>query len=116
MQGTAVRAVVAALLGALVVFVGAGLLSLTAGLLVVAAAVGWGAGVAVRAAAPPARRRTLAVGIAMAALVGGFGATWALSRTSGGTLDPVGLAAETLGLVAPLALVIGAIAARIGSR
>ena len=114
MQSPTRRAAVAGLAGALLVAILAGPVYLTAGLLVVAGLVGWGVGLALRGGAETqGRHRTIAVGVAPTAVVLGLLGAWAFSLTTGGMLDPLGFVAETMGLLAPLQLLIaGAVAAR----
>jgi hypothetical protein len=102
--------VLAAVGGAALVFACAGPLSMTAGLLVVGLVVGWAAG----SGAPG--RRGLAVGVALGTTVAGLLAAWAWSRLEGGTLDPLDLYGRTLGPVAPLTLLLAAIAGWASAR
>lgn len=96
--------------GALLVAACAGPLSMTAGLLVVALVVGWGAG-----SAAPARRGA-AIAAALLAVVLGLLGAWAWSRLQGGTLDPLDLLARTFGLLAPPIPILAALAAWVTAK
>lgn len=83
-----------------------GVLLITAGLIAVAGLGGWAIAVAVRAggldAVAPSRRRALAVGLAVAAVLAGQLGLWLFARYEGGVLGPVDYLAETFELLVPL--------------
>lgn len=116
MQGPRLRLLLATVLGAVLVFVLAGLLYLTAGLIVVAGVVGWGTAVAVRRDATPRADRLLAVGGTLVALTLGLVGAWAMGVSSGGTLGPLEFVVDVFGVLAPLIYVVGAAAAWWASR
>lgn len=111
---------IAVLAGALGITVLGGVLAVSAGLLVVAAATGWAVGLALRwgAGQPPAfgRRVRLAVGLALLSIVLGQLGLWWYAGTEGGVLDPLDYLAQTFGLLVPLELVVAAIAAWLTAR
>ncbi len=87
---------------------------MTAGLLVVAAAIGWAVGTAVSLDGAPdttARRRQLAVSLAVASVVLGQVGLWLLARLEGGTLGIIDYLGEVFGILVPAqALVAAAVA------
>jgi hypothetical protein len=98
--------VVVAILGAAAVTVAGGLLTITAGLLVIAAAAGWGVGLAVRLGAGdamhrPARVRS-AVLVAVLGLALGQAGLWLLARQEGGVMGPTDYLGEVFGVLVPL--------------
>jgi FtsH-binding integral membrane protein len=107
-------AVIAALAGALAIAVGGGLLTITAGLLVVAAIVGWvvavalGLGAGVPTAAERGRRRSTAAVIALAGVALGQLGLGLIARGEGGTLGLVDYLGETFGVLVPAELLIAA--------
>lgn len=107
-------AVGVAIAGAVVTTVAGGILTMTAGLLVVAAAIGWAVGTAVSLDGAPdttARRRQLAVSLAVASVVLGQVGLWLLARLEGGTLGIVDYLGEVFGVLVPAqALVAAAVA------
>jgi hypothetical protein len=74
-----------------------GILAITAGLIVLAALIGWLIGLLVR---PPARAAVVAVGVVVLGLLG----IWLFGRWEGGVLDPLEYLAEVQGFVVPLEL------------
>ena len=115
-QGSRPRALVSAIAaaagGGLMITVAGGLLTMTAGLVVIAALLGWvvGALVGLGASASPdrQRRRVLAVGLAIGGVALGQVGLWLLARQEGGTLDPVAYLAEVFGALVPLELALAA--------
>ena len=97
-----------------------GVLLITAGLIAVAGLGGWAIAVAVRAggldAVAPSRRRALAVGLAVAAVLAGQLGLWLFARYEGGVLGPVDYLAETFGLLVPLQFLVGVAAAWLAAR
>jgi hypothetical protein len=89
----------------------------TGGLLVVAATLGILIGLAVAVGGggtlAPAARRSLAAGLAVAALLVAIAVNWALSGMYLGPLDYLG---EVYGLLVPLQLVLAAVGGLAGSR
>lgn len=105
----------AALAGAVATIVLGGVLAVSAGLLVVAGAAGWGVAVGLRAGAgpqlTPARRLQLAFVLVAAAVALGQIGLWLYARSEGGVLGPLDYLAETFGLLGPLQLVVAWVAA-----
>jgi hypothetical protein len=97
-----------------------GVLLITAGLIAVAGLGGWAIAVAVRAggldAVAPTRRRALAVGLAVAAVLAGQLGLWLFARYEGGVLGPVDYLAETFELLVPLQFLFATAAAWLASR
>ncbi|MCU0504707.1 MAG: hypothetical protein MUE82_02870 [Chloroflexi bacterium] len=116
--------IVAGVIGAAVLFVLAGPLSVDTGLLAVGVAIGWVVGVAVRtgagraggAARPAGGRAVTAVALAVGGSVAAWVGAWAWSRVQGGVLGPVDFVSQVYGLLLPVQLVFTAAAAWIGSR
>ena len=112
-------ALAAAVVGAGVLFLLAGPLGVTSGLLVVTAAVGWITGLAVRVGVggrTPGRRVGAAVGLALAACILAWGATWGWSRVQGGALGPRDLLAQAYGMLIPAQAAFAALGAALGAR
>lgn len=107
-----VAAVVAGIVGAVVIAVGGGLLTFTAGLLVLAGVLGWIIAIALNLGAGlPAdrgRRRWTAALIALAAVALGQVGLWLIARGEGGTLGLVDYLAEVFGVLVPAELLIAA--------
>lgn len=90
-----------------------GVLALSAGLLVVAAAagrliglaIGWGAGPALA----PRRRVSLVVAVVVLAFVVGQLGLWAYAQLEGGVLAPLDYLGQTFGIVAPLQLILATV-------
>jgi hypothetical protein len=85
------------LFGALAFTFLGGVLTLTAGLIVVAGFVGWLTG---RLVSPPAR----AAAVAVASIVAGLLGIWLFGRLEGGVLNPIDYFAEVQGILVPLEL------------
>jgi len=113
-------AVVAALVGATGITALGGVLAVSAGLLIVAAATGWAVALGLRVGAGDAlaarRRVRLAVWVAALAVVIGQLGLWLYGRTEGGVLGPLDYLAETFGVLVPLELVAASIAAWLTAR
>jgi hypothetical protein len=97
-----------------------GVLAVSAGLIVVAAATGWATGLCVRVGArgslSQSRRIRMAVGLAIGAVaVGQFG-LWLYARSEGGVLGPFDYLGETFGLLVPLEVLGAAVAAWVSAR
>src|SRR5512143_184895 len=101
---------VAGLVGAATITILGGVLTMTAGLLIVAAATGW----AVGAVLP--RRIRAAVLLAVAAVALGQLGLWAYARSEGGVLGPLDLLWQVYGGLVPLEFLAAAILAWIGAR
>jgi hypothetical protein len=104
------RAVSVGLGGALVITVLGGPLSVTAGLLAVAAVIGWASGSVLRPALWPAV--LTAVGSVVLGLVG----VWLFAGLEGGVLSLPAYLADVEGILAPLAVAVAAIAAAVTVR
>jgi hypothetical protein len=107
-------AAVAALAGAIAIAVGGGLLTLTAGLLIIAAVVGWIVAVGLALGAGPVagaerggRRWTAAV-IAVGGIALGQVGLWLIARGEGGTLTVIDYLSEVFGVLVPAELLIAA--------
>lgn len=100
----------AGLAGAVVTTVLGGVLAVSAGLVVVAAATGWAVAIGLRAGAgphlAPARRIRLALVLTTVVVILGQIGLWLYARSEGGVLGPLDYLAETFGLLVPLHLVI----------
>ena len=97
-----------------------GVLLITAGLIAVAGIGGWAIAVAVLAGGldtvAPSRRRALAVGLAIAAVLAGQLGLWLFARYEGGVLGPIDYLAETFELLVPLQFLFGTVAAWLAAR
>jgi hypothetical protein len=119
--------------GALAVLVLNVVFAVSAGLLAVAAVVGYLTGASLRPGIGPAvggavggatdpgrtrrgSRTGLAVGLAVASIAVGAAGTWLASLAQGGVLGPVDYLAEAMGLLLPLQLAIAAAVAWLASR
>ena len=107
-------AAIAGIVAAAAIAVGGGLLTITAGLLVVAAVVGWvvaialGLGAGPRAGADRGRRRWTAALIALGSVALGQIGLWLIARGEGGTLGIVDYLAEVFAVLVPAELLIAA--------
>lgn len=108
--GPAARAVGVALVGAATIAVLGGPLSLTAGLVAVAVVVGLILGAILRPAS------AAAVGLAVGSVIVGLLGVWLFARAEGGVLDPITYFADVEGLLAPIQLLLAALAAFVSSR
>jgi len=107
--------VLAGLAGAAAIVVLGGPVGLSAGLVVVAAALGWAIGTALRAGAggtlqAPARPVS-AVAIAMLAIALGQVGLWLYARSEGGVLTLPDYLAETWGVLVPIQAILAVVAA-----
>lgn len=102
----------AAGVGALAITLAGGVMTITAGLLVVAALVGWAVAVAVVSGAATTlntdRRALLSAVLAIGAVGLGQVGLWLLGRGEGGVLPLVDYLAETFGILVPIELLIAA--------
>ena len=100
------------LAGAVATVVLGGVLSLSAGLVVVAAATGWAVGTATRIGAGDAidrdRRAWLGLVLAVVAIVIGQLGLWLYARTEGGVLTLPEYLAQTFGLLVPVQAAVAA--------
>jgi hypothetical protein len=103
-------ATVAGLIGAAVITWLGGVLTVTAGLVVVAAASGWAIGASLR------RHRVLAVSLTVLALGLGQAGLWAYGRSEGGVLAPLDYLSQVYGGLVPLEFAAGSITAWIAAR
>jgi hypothetical protein len=104
------RALGVGLVGAAIVVLLGGPLSMTAGLLAVSVVVGLIVGAILRP------RTLLAVAIAVGSVVVGLLGVWLFARSEGGVLDPLDYFAEVQGPLAPIQLLFAALAAVVSSR
>lgn len=114
--GRILRAVLSADLGALAIVIG-GVLSVTAGLLAIAATSGVAVGMSLRVrSGTPRQVRVVAAGLA----VGGVGLGWILlwfaSNLGGGVLGPIDYLAQTYGMLVPASLFLGGAGAWLAAR
>jgi hypothetical protein len=107
-----------AVIGALAITFGGGLLAITAGLVVIAVAIGWG--VAAVLTLGPGRRSAgstvTAIALAAAGVALGQVGLWLLARQEGGVLSLADYLAETFGFLVPLQFLAAAGAAWWRSR
>ena len=119
MRGLAI-AIAAAGLGAVAIVILGGVLTVTAGLIIAAAAIGWGVGAGLRFGAGPhllpRRRVTFAIVLAIVSVGLGQAGLWQYGRSEGGVLAPLDYLAEVYGPLVPLQLVAAAAAAWVGAR
>lgn len=106
---------VAAIVGAAVIVVLGGVLAISAGLLIIAVAIGYGVatGMLVGLGKNPAIRWRWVppVMLAVAAILLGQLGLWLFARTEGGVLGPPDYLAQTFGILVPLQVVFAAVAA-----
>ena len=118
-RGVAVASVVA-IVGAVVIVILGGVLTLTQGLLVVAGSTGGGVGLALRwgAADRLSRRRRviLALVLAMGAVALGQIGLWKYALTEGGVLGPIDYLGEVFGPLVPLEFATAAVVAWLAAR
>lgn len=100
----------AAVLGALVTTVAGGILTITAGLLIVAAGIGWAVGTAIGMGphVGTSRRSGVAVALAIGGVALGQFGLWLVARQEGGTLGIVEYLGEVFGVLVPAQVVIAA--------
>jgi hypothetical protein len=110
----------AALAGSAAITILGGVLAITAGLLVVAAVVGWAVGSGLRGGAgaqlDQRRRVRIALVLTLASIVLGQAGLWAYGRSEGGVLAPLDYLWEVFGALVPLQVVIGLAGAWIAAR
>ncbi len=108
------RVVLAALLaigGAVAITLAGGLLAITAGLVVIAGALGWAIATVLGPDVEPTRRRWLAPTLAVLGVALGQVGLWLVARQEGGTLGPIDYLAETFGVLVALQLAVAAVVA-----
>jgi hypothetical protein len=109
-----------AVLGATAITVAGGLVTITAGLLVIAAVIGWAVAAAVASGGgpdlAPRTRTALATILAVAGVALGQIGLWLLGREEGGVLALGDYLAETFGVLVPIELAIGGFTAWWRSR
>ena len=109
-----------AVAGALAITLAVGLLRITAGLLVVAAVVGWAVAVAVAygagATVPGRTRAAISVLTALVSVGLGQVGLWLLARGEGGVLPLIDYLGEVFGILVPLQLAIAGLVAWWRSR
>jgi hypothetical protein len=115
-----VLGVVIAIVGAVATVLLGGVLTLTAGLVVVAAATGWGIAAALRFGAgdrlAAGRRIGIAIVLAVVAVFAGQLGLWQYARIEGGVLPFVDYLAEVFGALVPAQLVVAVVAAWLTAR
>jgi hypothetical protein len=113
-RGVALAVVVAAIGAGAIVVLG-GILAVTAGLVVVAAALGWGVAAALRFGAgsrlPAARRAPVALGLSVVAVVAGQLGLWQYALVEGGVLSPLEYLWDVFGILVPIEIAVAAVAA-----
>ncbi len=100
----------AGIAGAAALAILGGVLTVTAGLLVVAAATGWAVGKGY------AGRGRAAIAVALVAVALGQIGLWAFARSEGGVLEPIDFLWQVYGGLVPLEFVAAAITAWIAAR
>jgi hypothetical protein len=109
-----------AMLGAIAITVAGGLVTITAGLLVIAVVIGWAVAVAVASGGgpnlAPRTRVALATTLAVAGIALGQVGLWLLGREEGGVLALGDYLAETFGILVPIELAIAGLTALWRSR
>ena len=104
-----------AIVGAVAITIGGGILAITAGLIVIAAATGWAVAVipsmGAGAGGAAARRRWPAIALAIVGVALGQLGLWLLARQEGGTLGLIDYLGETFGYLVPLQVVAAVAAA-----
>jgi len=118
-RGLAVAVAVAGV-GAVAIVILGGVLSVTAGLVIVAATTGWGVGAGLRFGSgphlPSRRRAAIAIVIAIVSVALGQAGLWQYGRTEGGVLAPLDYLSEVYGPLVPVQLLAAAVAAWVGAR
>ena len=118
-RGIAIATVVA-IVGAVAIVVLGGILALSAGLVVVAAVIGWGVAIALRVGAgdhlAPRRRLALALTLSLGSVALGQLGLWQYARTEGGVLAPLDYLAEVFGFLVPFQFGAAAAAAWLSAR
>lgn len=111
---------VAGLAGAAVITILGGLLAVSAGLLVVAAAAGWAVAIGLRVGAGGQLTRgdrvRLALTLALVTIALGQAGLWLYARSEGGVLAPLDYLWEVFGVLVPLEFVAAAVVAWITAR
>ena len=109
-----------AIAGAAVVVLLGGVLAISAGLIVVAAATGWtvaqGLRVGAREHLLAERRRSLALALALGSVVLGQAGLWLYARTEGGVLPPLEYLSEVYGVLVPVQFLFAAAVAWVSAR
>lgn len=104
---------VAALVGAALIVVFGGALAVSAGLLVVASAVGYSVGLATVIGAgdtlPPTRRSWIAGALAGLGVLLGQVGLWLFARAEGGVLGPIDYLGQTFGVLVPVEVLLAAV-------
>jgi hypothetical protein len=112
-------AVLAAVGGAAAIALGGGILAMTAGLLVIAAALGWAVAAALSTSpgdGPRVQRKVLAAALAAVGVALGQLGLWLIARQEGGTLGLVEYLGEVFGILVPLQLAIAVAVAWLRAR
>ena len=106
---------IAALVGAVLVVVFGGALAVSAGLLVVASAVGYAVGLATVIGAAdtlaPRRRSWIAAALAGLGMLLGQVGLWLFARAEGGVLAPIDYLGQTFGVLVPVEVLLAAVVA-----
>jgi hypothetical protein len=109
-----------AVFGAIAITVAGGLVTITAGLLVIAAVIGWAVAVAVASGGgpdlAPRTQTALATTLTVAGIALGQVGLWLLGREEGGVLSLGDYLAETFGILVPIELAIAGLTAWWRSR
>jgi hypothetical protein len=115
-----VLALVVALLGALAIIVLGAIATVTTGLIIVAGAVGFGVGVALRFGAggrfARGRRVAISVALTVAAIALGQVGIWQYAQAEGGVLTLVDYLAQVFGPLVVVEFVVGAVVAWLAAR
>lgn len=112
--------VLAALAGVGAIVVLGGVLAISSGLIVVAAATAWAVGIGIKGDGgrrfPVERRVRVAVGLSLAAVALGQLGLWVYARSEGGVLGPLDYLAEVFGFLVPVQFVAAWIVAWLTAR
>jgi len=115
-----VLAIAAGLLGSGLLVLLGGVVTITAGLVIAAGAIGWAVTAGLRFGAGdrigPDRRVAIAVTIALGSIALGQLGLWLYAQSEGGVLSPIGYVTDVFGILVPIEFGVAAIIAWWGAR